>query len=769
MANKKTEQEHQLVISALDKSKATFKGIQSSLSSLSKTVNGVKGKLAGVGVALSTASFASLIKGAIQATAQLKKFQIQTGLSAEAISGINYITGGEVEGVAKAMGHLAKSAYAARAGGAEARATFDALGITFSKTGGQLKSAEQLFADTAGAIARLPNEMERAALAEKVFGKSYQEVLPLLMRGSNVFNSLAADARKYGVVLSQDVIDSSSKFVKETQKISRVLDSGSKVWAAKLAPGLSIIATAIQETIQAQSDLQSKGKILEGDGALANWAKTGITMITGMIDIVDLLKRSFMVVGTVIGNYAGFFISTATRVAATFSNIGEGVMKASAGNFSAAKALFAKAGSEVKGVGSDISLFFSKTADDVAATFNSPRMSESFSKFGQKALSEHQKLVDKQARIKAGTLTAEEKFSEKMLNLQKALAKGMQAQLAIQIAAVEKLEKKLTAAKEKQKNVKDDFAAARDELQYGSTAKEFNPDGSKATAKSEISNVLDAGAAAAARGKYDVADKEARKVIGMLEQAKSSAAGELNAANIELGTLRKSYQELDAQRTALSDKSGTAYNSDEYTQITRDMNDLSAKMRSVKSDYDSRKLSSGDADGFLNQAEKLAGDAATAQVASLQKQVDEINKVIDGLDARLKRLSNLEIDFQKDNALKNVNDMMSLLQRAIDKEPLVITAVRAKLEDSSVATARGMVADNIKDFGRDAELNTPNMRAPEGTKTLNYAPAPDVATQEALRPINVSLNGTTFPMYGGGQTTTDLINAAYRDKLKSGQ
>lgn len=718
---KKSEQEHSLVISAVDKTKATFKSVQSSLGEIQGSINGVKGKLGALGIALSTASFSSMVKSAIAATAQLKKFQMQTGLSAEAITGLNYATGGNLDSVARAMGHLAKSAFDARAGGSEAKKVFSELGITFQQSNGKLKTAEQLFADTAGAIARLPNEMERSALAQKIFGKAYEEVLPLLLKGQNVFGVLAEEARKYGVVLSQDVIDSSSKFMKETQKISRVLDSGSKIWAAKLAPGLAIIASAIQNTIQAESDLQAKGKAFAKDGALENWAATTLTMIVGLIDGVDILKRAFLAVGTIIGNMVGGYVAIVSGIVRTLADVGDGLTKLLKRDFSGAAASFKKAVTEVGSIASDYKLFYSKTADDMVDIFNAPRMSESIRKFGDKALAEHKAAIDKESRLKTGVLSEQEKFSNKMVELQREMAKGMVSSIATQIEAIDKLDKKLAEARTKQQSIKDDFTKARDELKYGAVQD------SSSNARKQIEDVLKAAEAAERDGKHDFAQSEARKVIGLLDEAKKERIND-----------------------------SAAFDKLSKTKTRDDPEWLAAYWKKTGS------VSQTESEGYLDRAEGITQKAADKNVKDLETQLKSANEVLDGMKAKLDRLSTLEVSFDQQKALSGVESMMKLLQASIDKNPLVITAVNAKVQTDAQKKA--------------AEL-TPYLLQPSAEPTLpdpgtssTKVPATDKAVAPK-QPMTIVLpsTGETWQVEGTAEEASSMNKTMQREKLKAGQ
>ncbi len=65
----------------------------------------------------------------------------------------------------------------------DAAAAFQALGVTTKQQDGTFKSRQDLFFETAGALADIGDETQRAALAQQLYGRSATELLPLLSQG----------------------------------------------------------------------------------------------------------------------------------------------------------------------------------------------------------------------------------------------------------------------------------------------------------------------------------------------------------------------------------------------------------------------------------------------------------------------------------------------------------------------------------------------------------------------------------------------------------
>ena len=75
-----------------------------------------------------------------------------------------------------------------------------------------VKNNEQAFNLLIHAIDKLPNQMQKASLAQAAFGKSGQGILNLIQDGPEGLKALREEARKFGGILSDEVIQAAAKF-----------------------------------------------------------------------------------------------------------------------------------------------------------------------------------------------------------------------------------------------------------------------------------------------------------------------------------------------------------------------------------------------------------------------------------------------------------------------------------------------------------------------------------------------------------------------------
>lgn len=179
-----------------------------------KTVGEVAGKaLAALGTAAIGAGTA--IVGMTTAAAynadEINTLAKQTGLSVEQIQKFQFASEQidvSLDTLTGSMSKLTKNMDAARGGTGSAAEAFEALGISVVGVDGQLRDNEDVFNETIAALGKIENETERDALAMSIFGKSAQDLNPLILGGAETLEELGKQAEEAGLILSGDALDS---------------------------------------------------------------------------------------------------------------------------------------------------------------------------------------------------------------------------------------------------------------------------------------------------------------------------------------------------------------------------------------------------------------------------------------------------------------------------------------------------------------------------------------------------------------------------------
>lgn len=87
----------------------------------------------------------------------------------------------------------------------DSAAAFGALGVSTKDSNGALKSRQDLFFETAGALADVGNETKRAQLATQLFGRSGTELLPMLANGRAGLEAQRAELEKLAIISGANI------------------------------------------------------------------------------------------------------------------------------------------------------------------------------------------------------------------------------------------------------------------------------------------------------------------------------------------------------------------------------------------------------------------------------------------------------------------------------------------------------------------------------------------------------------------------------------
>lgn len=184
-----------------------------------KLAGGLKkvGDLAGKAVvALGTAAVgaaagvgAMTLKAAASAD-DINTLSKQTGLSTEEIQKFQYASTRidvSFDTLSGSMAKLTKNMSGAKDGSGAASDAFKKLGVAITDSKGNLRDNEDVFNDAIKALGNVKNETERDALAMDLFGKSAQDLNPLILGGADTLKKLGDEAEKAGLILGQDALD----------------------------------------------------------------------------------------------------------------------------------------------------------------------------------------------------------------------------------------------------------------------------------------------------------------------------------------------------------------------------------------------------------------------------------------------------------------------------------------------------------------------------------------------------------------------------------
>lgn len=178
---------------------------------------------------------------------------------------------------------------------------FKKLGVSVTDSKGRMKETEAVFWQAIDALGKMSNETERDQIAMTLFGKSAQELNPLIKAGSAAWYDYANEAKKAGLVLSDDAMGALGTFNDGLQRVEATVDSMKNQLMAALAPALTTIADAAakagQKFTQWLQSAEGKGEIQRVTELVSGLAQR---FVQNLVPAVDKAISIFKNVGSAV-------------------------------------------------------------------------------------------------------------------------------------------------------------------------------------------------------------------------------------------------------------------------------------------------------------------------------------------------------------------------------------------------------------------------------------------------------------------------------------
>lgn len=213
------------------------------------------------------------------------KMSQKLGMSAEAYQEWDYVlsqSGADIESMGAGFKSLTNLVDKATSGNDAAAASFEKLGISTR----ELKdmSREDIFALTVKRMQEMGDTTDRAALANTIFGKSGQNLAPLLNQTAEATQDLKDKAHDLGFVMSDEAVDASVKFTDSMDTLKRTFEGVKNNITSELLPGLTSITDGL--TLLLTGSDGAKDKIKTGASEIVTAIKKAIPQATEALKTV---------------------------------------------------------------------------------------------------------------------------------------------------------------------------------------------------------------------------------------------------------------------------------------------------------------------------------------------------------------------------------------------------------------------------------------------------------------------------------------------------
>lgn len=363
----------------------SLRNVGSAFGGVGSAVSASSAKLMGLGATLGItgAALGLFINGYADATGAIGDAAERTGISRERFQELSFaakLAGSSSEVMAVALQKMNLNIGAATNGSKELKEMFSGLGIKIKDAGGKLKSTDELFDIFVDRIGRIKDPTLQAQAAVKIFGKSATELLPFLRDGKAGINEMAAEARRLGVVLSDDAVRDGEAFGDILDTLKATLGGVGNIIGTALVPELSKMSTWLTETIvkyrpQIEAFATAFAKDLPGNierivvflGDMYDGIQPVISAVGWLSDTFGGANVIFAALGAYIG---GGLVMSILNLAVAFKGLGFAIAATPVGWFLAAVFAIGLAATVIYKSWDNIVSFFEEKWAGVKAAFS---------------------------------------------------------------------------------------------------------------------------------------------------------------------------------------------------------------------------------------------------------------------------------------------------------------------------------------------------------------------------------------------------------------
>lgn len=178
-------------------------------------------------------------------------------------------------------------------GTGNAKASFEALGVSVTNADGSMRSANDVFYETIDALGQVKNDTERDAMAMDIFGRSAQDLNPLIIQGSQTLKAYADEAHNMGYVLDDEALSALGAVDDAYQRLQKTQEGVKNQLAVEFAPYLEEFYGDVTSGIKYIGDVLQQSGLVDAFGMLLETAGDIIApMDTLSNDKVPALTRA---------------------------------------------------------------------------------------------------------------------------------------------------------------------------------------------------------------------------------------------------------------------------------------------------------------------------------------------------------------------------------------------------------------------------------------------------------------------------------------------
>lgn len=205
---------------------------------------------AGIGTVVAATSALAIKAG--ETCDRIDDMSNKIGISRQGFQEWDYLlqqNGGNIESLQMGFKTLTNQVSKANSGNKESAKIFKTLGISIKDSNGKLKTQEEIFNELVPALQRMPEDVQKAKIANDLLGRSGSELMPLFNATTEQLVKQREEYKKLGLAISDEVIDSGNLFGDNIAKWQSVMQSFGATLGGEVIPIINDLSDTLIENL----------------------------------------------------------------------------------------------------------------------------------------------------------------------------------------------------------------------------------------------------------------------------------------------------------------------------------------------------------------------------------------------------------------------------------------------------------------------------------------------------------------------------------------
>lgn len=162
--------------------------------------------------------------------------------------------------------------------------TFKELGISVEDSAGKLRDRQEVFYETISALGKIADETERDVMAMNLFGKSAQELNPLIQGGAETLRQLGDEAERAGLILDETALTQLNDINDKIDILKAKGNAIEKLAATQLTPTIDGLLDVANEFLNEVNEMVQSGELEKYAKEIGELIKNAATNLKNVIE-----------------------------------------------------------------------------------------------------------------------------------------------------------------------------------------------------------------------------------------------------------------------------------------------------------------------------------------------------------------------------------------------------------------------------------------------------------------------------------------------------